>query len=258
MEWVRGLPRAVEVDRERAGELAVRSEASEDGLGVRDGELLAGAVAGGAGDGTSRLRSDAQRAAGVDARDGSATRADGVHVDDGRPRGEVADDHVRARRDRAVAECDVGGGAAHVEGDDAVVARRAGDLEGPVDARGRAGEQGGDREARGTVDTRRAAVALDDVEGGYPSRRHALAEGVEVLRHHGADVRVERRGGCALDLAVLGGDLRGEREEERRAGRAERLLERWIEVGVEKRDGDGLCPRSFRAGEDLARLLDAP
>ena len=117
-------PRAVRVELHRAAEEIVRVEPAEHHVGVGDGRLgAAAAIADRAGIGARALRADLQRADVVDPGDRAAAGADLDHVDHRqhhRMAAGIAAD-VIAGRQRRLALADqarLGGGAAHVEGDD--------------------------------------------------------------------------------------------------------------------------------------------
>ena len=134
------VERLVAVGAEDRGEMGGLDPA-EDHVGVGDGQRAAAAVAGRARVRSRRVRPDAVAGA-VEVQDRAAARGDGVDVQHRRAQPDAGDlggedALVLAREVR-----DVGGGAAHVEADDAV---EAGQLRHPRhadDAAGRPGEDG--------------------------------------------------------------------------------------------------------------------
>ena len=109
----------VDVERAESGERAPRGNASEHEIRIgHRGLPTAAAVAGRSGHRTCAPRPDEQRAAGIEACDRSATRADGVHVERRQAQWEATDDASRCRLGQgATHETHVGRRAAHVEGD---------------------------------------------------------------------------------------------------------------------------------------------
>ena len=165
------LPTAARAGVDVEGDLAAgqrRRQVAEDDVGVGDRGLGAAlAVGGGAGVGAGGLRADAQRLGQLGhVRDRAAAGADRADVDAGGADGEVADLGLAADpRGEVLDEGDVGGGAAHVEGDQVAVAALLGDPHRAGDAAGRAGQQHGDRGATApprTAGRRRCA--------GWPAR----------------------------------------------------------------------------------------
>ena len=210
-----GGARGVDVE----GDLAAgqrRRQVAEDDVGVGDGRLGAAlAVGGRAGVGAGRLRADPQRLGQLGhVRDRAAAGADGAHVDAGGAHGEVADLGLPADpRGQVLHQGDVGGGAAHVEGDQVAVAALLGDPHRAGDPAGRAGQQHGDRGARSprrpTAGRRRCA--------GSPARRRprpraSLSDSVcDVPLHLRLHVAVGDGGERALVLAHLGQHVGGQR-----------------------------------------------
>ncbi len=138
-ERLEGGVRTQGVERHGTAECALGGDAAEHDVGVGDGGEHAAAVAGGPGVGAGGARAHAENAVVVEVRDASAARANGVDVEDGDVDAEVADASATAHGQRAGGERDVGRGAAHVEGDDAVEAERVGERGGGDRAAGGAG-----------------------------------------------------------------------------------------------------------------------
>ncbi len=189
-------------------------DAPQHQVGVGDGGLgTAAAVADRARGRARALRAQGQRAAGVDPGDGAAARAHLGDVDD-RDAERVAVHvilvgglHEPARDDRAL-----GGGPAHVEGDEPVRAERLREARAAdrprrgarLDRVHRLGRGGGDREG--------PAVRLGDQElAAETATGQPPLEVAEVAVHDRPDVGVHHRGAGALVLAPLLGDPVGDR-----------------------------------------------
>ena len=157
---------AVEVEGEVAAEKARGLQAAEEKIRVGDGGLRAASVADGAGIGSGGFGADAENSGGVEAGERASAGADGVDVEHGDADGEAGDLGVGGGFDFAFDERDVGGGASHVEGDDAVEAAGAGGGGGADDASGGAGEDGADGFAGGGGEGGDAAGGLHDEDAG--------------------------------------------------------------------------------------------
>ena len=125
-----------------AAQLRAVGEQPEEQVGVRHrGVLAAAVVAGGPRLGARGARADAQRPAGVGARDRAAARADRVHVDHRMADRHAGDDGIgRGLRLAADHRRHVGARAAHVEREQVVIAARRARERGAHDAAGRARE----------------------------------------------------------------------------------------------------------------------
>ena len=119
-------------------------QAAEEQIGVGDRGQRAAAVADGAGIGAGGLGAHAHGSGGVEAGERTSSGADGVDVEHGHPDRETGDFGLTAGLGFAVDECDVGGSASHVEGDDLVEAAEACGGRGSDYTTGRAGEHGTD------------------------------------------------------------------------------------------------------------------
>ena len=125
-KFLRDAAGAVEIEREVSTKKTGGLEATEKKIGVGDGGLGAAAVADGTGIGSGGFGADAENAGGVEAGEGASAGADGVDVEHGNADGEAGDLGVGGGVDFAFDEGNVGGGASHVEGDDAVEAAGTG------------------------------------------------------------------------------------------------------------------------------------
>ena len=152
-------------------------QAAEEKIGVGDGGLRAAAVADGAGIGSGGFGADAQDAGGVEAGERASAGADGVDVEHGDADGKAGDLGIGCGLDFAFDQGDVGGGASHVEGDDAVEAAGAGGGGGADDAAGRAGEDGADGFAGGGGESGDAAAGLHDEDVGRGGCRSLRSSG---------------------------------------------------------------------------------
>ena len=149
---------AIEVEAGPAAKEELGVEAAEDEVGVGDGGPDRRGRTDGPGHGAGGLGADAEEAAGVEAGEGAAARAGGVDVEHGDADGHAGDDGLDGGLRAAFAgvdEQDVGGGAAHVEADDAVEAGELRDAQGADDAAGGPGEDGADGLVRGYSGRRR-------------------------------------------------------------------------------------------------------
>ena len=114
-------------------------------------------------------------------------------------------------------ERDVGGGAAHVEGDEVAVAQEPRRVPAARDAARGAGEHRARGQPHRVGDARDAAVRLHDEDlARVAARLEPLREAPQVGRQRRADVGIDHRRAEALVLLDLRQHLRGER----RRGRA--------------------------------------
>ena len=158
----------------------VRDQLAQHHVGIGDGQRPAAAIAGGSGIGPGGIRADAEARA-VVMQDGAAARRHRVDAHHGRADAHAGDLGVEGGLQLAVIVADIGGGAAHVEADDALEAGQRPGLRRAHHAAGRAGEQG--------------ILALEQVGGGEAARRHhehqadglgpavALGAAGEFIRH---------------------------------------------------------------------------
>src|SRR5690348_5441766 len=119
-------------------------------------------VADGTGIGPGGFGTDAENSGGVEAGEGASAGADGMDIEHGDADGKSGDVGVIGGLDFAFDQGDVGGGASHVEGDDAVEAAGAGGGGGAHDASGRAGEHRADGFAGGGGERGDSAGGLHD------------------------------------------------------------------------------------------------
>ena len=144
----------VQIDIHPAAENFLLVELAEINVCIGDGrKLAAAAVAGRARRCAGGFRADLHHAAGVDFRNGAAACADGNDVDH-RDSGRVALNQALVGDLGFVVfnQADIGGGAAHVEGDDLICAALPADICRGNDARGRAGDRRFDRALDGFLD----------------------------------------------------------------------------------------------------------
>ena len=121
---------------------------AEQQIGIRHRGLGAAAIADRAGIGSGRFRTDAKRSAGVEARDGASAGAYSMYVEHGHANGEAGNLGLAAGTGFAVNQRNIGGCAAHIEGDDSVEAAAARHGSGAYYAARRPGEHGAHRFAR--------------------------------------------------------------------------------------------------------------
>ncbi len=249
-------PLAVEPDRPAIDPLGV--EVAEDQVGVADRGLgAAEAVARRPGDGAGAPRPDLEPTGLVDPRDGAAAGADGLDGDRGQPHGVVAERPLARRLRHAVGdETDVGGGAAHVEGERARDPERAAEVRGGRDAGGGAGHRHPQRMRPGRVHGHHPARGVEEMERHRAgARRETGDQIVDVARRQRHHRRVEHRGAGALVLPELGVDLArdGHVGEVRGQRLTERLLVGRVRVGVKEADGDALDALAAEPLDDLGQ-----
>ena len=247
-ERVHGRARGVGVDPHAAGEVPGAQHAQHH-RGVHHGRTLAAAaVAGRARLGARAVRADPQQAAGVHVGDRAAAGADGLDV---HPRGlqrEPGDlAGVQHRQPAVLDQHGVEAGAAHVGADQQPVAGPSGQR----GQRGRPGHRSGHDRLEGTPPglgqgERAAAGAGDQQLSGEPALGEPLGQAVQVGPHPVPDEGVHHGGAGALVLAVLAGDLMGEREIARPAQlgqrRGDRELVGRVRPGVDQTDRDRVHP----------------
>jgi adenosylmethionine-8-amino-7-oxononanoate aminotransferase len=241
------VPRPGRIESDRAAEPAARADPPEHDVGVGDGRLGAPEPV------RCRARyragapgTDLEAPVDVEPRDRAPAGADGAHVDlrdldregpdhaaGGHHRGEVPD------------QADVGRGPAHVVGDEVADPGELAHVAGLAHAPGRAREDrlDGQPARRGRRHHPAARPHGQDVVG-VPGGGEPRLQAAEVPVHEGLEVGVEDRGREALELPVLGHDVRraGDRQVRppplRQVG--DGALVRGIQVGVEETDGEGL------------------
>ena len=193
-------------------EQRIRIQPAEEEIGVGDRGLLAPAAVGdGAGLGARALRSHVKNARARHASDRAAAGADGVDVDHGHAHGQtVAHLLVGAHRGRPAHDhADVEAGAAHVARDHVGVAGRERRMRSGLHAGGGPRHERVDGVTRGHVDGHRAAVALHHQQLVPVALAGQLAgEPPQIAIDHRLDEAVDGRRGPALELAVLGKQLR--------------------------------------------------
>ena len=254
----------------------LRGQAAEHEVGVRDGgSRAAPAVAGRPRHGAGAHGTDAHQAVASDVRDRPAAGPDGVDVDRGEAHRKAGDAAAERHLRLAVAdEADVGGGAAHVEGDEIAAADRAPAATAPTTP-----AAGPDSAVRIGISPARAdrhqpARGLADADAG--TRRMAL-DGSLQARHVAAGDRlqegVEHGGGEPLVLAELRLHLAGERDVTPGSAARSASTDADLVLGIEEREqeadrhalgpaglhvGDGaLDVRLRQRPDDLARRPDA-
>ncbi len=183
-------------------------EAAEEEVGVGDGRARAAAAGGDrAGVRAGAVGADFEEAGGGDAGDGAAAGADAAHVDhrDVDRHGVFELDLVGDRRLGVADQGDVGGGAAHVAGNEVGDARAGGGVGGGHDAGGGAGHHGLRRLAGDGAGGDHAAVAGHHQEvAEIAADRELGAEAGDVAFEDGLDRGVDGGGDAALVLAALG------------------------------------------------------
>ena len=230
--------------------------------------LAARGIAGRPGIRARAVGADLEQTHAIHARQGAAPRADLDHLDagnaDGQPRAlleAVGARDLELPGEEGLALVDhagLGGGAAHVEGEQLGLAQLARHARGREGARGWARFDETDGHALGGGRRGHPARGEHDVEVAGDSQIVELAlEVVEVARHERHDVDVAARGRGPLVLADLGHHLGrggdGHAGSELRAELLERPLVDGIAIGVEQADGDGLGARVAEPGDGRPR-----
>ena len=144
----------------------MRLQAAKKQIRIRHRRLNAAPIADRAGIGSGRFRTYAQRSAGVEACDGTATSADGVYVKHGHADGEPGNFGLATGTDFSVNQRDVGGCAAHIEGDDSFEAAAARHGGGSYYSSRRPGKNGAYRFAGGGSESRDPSTGLHNEDAG--------------------------------------------------------------------------------------------
>ena len=258
------------VEPHPAAQEEVGVEVAQEEVGVGDRRLLpARSVAGRARIGARAVRPDLQETHAIHPRHRAAARPDLDQLHHRHPDREAgalleavgARDLELAREERlaAIDHAGLGGGAAHVEGEQPVQAHLPGAARRRERARGGARLDEPDRDALGGLRGGDAARGHHDVEPARDPELLQLAlEVVEVARHQRHHVHVRGGGGGALVLADLrhhvGGAGDRNAREDLRAQRGEGPLVDRIAVGVEQADRDGLHAQGPELRDGRARL----
>ncbi len=143
-------------------------ERLEDDIGIGHRRLvIAAGIANRPGIGASTARTDLEESAGIDVSDGSAAGADRVNIQHRRlDRIAMHDRFAREPRHAAFQQCDIGAGAAHVEGDEVFEGRHGSHRLGPDHAGAGPGEHGAHRQAGGRVEADHPAIRLRELRRG--------------------------------------------------------------------------------------------
>ena len=265
------LSRALDVQADLAAEEVARVQPPEDDVRVGHGRLRAAApVADRARIGPGALRADAQEPARVDPGDRAATGSDLDEVDDRRPDGVAGERHpadpgagvaadvvvLGHRRLPVLDQPDLGGRAAHVEGEDVGPVERLTEVGGGDHAGGRARLDHEHRPAARGLGAEDAAARLHHEQLRPHARVGETAlDPLQVALDDRADDGVDHRRRGAQVLAELRRHLGGERDRDARQllgeDRADPLLVLRVHVRVEEADGDRLdflAPQDRRGG----------
>ena len=258
------------VETARSAQEEAGVEIAEDEIGVGHRGLASPqAVAGGPGVGARAFRPHAQDAT-LDAGPAPPARPDLHEIHAGDLHGETAAlphaDHVdlelvSADRYAPFDQAGLGGGAAHVEGDEVLVAGEAADVRGEDGPRGGARVERAHRKSRRGVRGGDPPVVLHHVEAARePALGEAGGESAQVLREARRDVGVDHRGIRPLVLPVLRRDIRG--QDHGKPGRdlsrqlADGRLVRGVRVGVQEDHGQRLRAGVAGVGHGRAGALD--
>ena len=260
--------RLLRVDREGAAEQVLGIQEAQRHVGVGDGRLgAARAVADRAGHRAGGVGADLQAARAVHPGDAAAAGGHLGDVDGGYPQHvagaaqqavagvHAAADLVLGRQQHLVALDDrrLGGGAAHVEGDQVGLAEAGSHLRRADHAGGGARLDAVHGLARGQLDRHQPAVGLHHGHRRVGAGAAQLGDQpLQVTLHHRPDVAVDDGGAGALVLARFGQQLAGQGDVHGGQGGAERLayalLVRGVGVGVQQADRDGRDARLANRG----------
>ncbi len=264
-DLLHGLARGRGIELQLAAEEAIGVEPAEHEIGVGHRRLGAAiAIAGGAGRRARALRADRQAVLRIEPGDRAAAGADLDDVDHRRL--DRKPFHIAAgvvdRVDREAAVLDqraLGGGAAHVEGDDVLQAQRLGIGAGADAAADRTGFHEAHWLPAGALDRKQAAVRAHHIKrAGKALAGEVALEPPDIGRDLRADIGVggDRRG--ALVFVPFARQLGGAGDVDARQQRAQRrgglFLVRRVGVGVHEEDRDRFDAERFDlAGERRQR-----
>ena len=110
------------IESERASQKFVGLQASEQQVGIGHRRLKSASIADRAGIGARRFWADAQRASGIEVCQRASAGANGVDIEHGHTHRQTGDLGFVARLRLAVHQRDIGRGASHIEGEDALEA----------------------------------------------------------------------------------------------------------------------------------------
>ena len=259
------LLRRVHVETHAAAEEEARIEIAQEKIGVGDrGHLPALRIAGGAGIGARAVRSHLEEAHAIDAGQRSAARPDLDQLDAGHADGEAgallepvgACDLELAGEEwlAAVDDAGLGGGAAHVEGEEPGLAELARHARGGQRARRRTRLHEANGHALRRLRRGHASRRQHDVEApGYAEVLELALEIVEIAGHEGHDVDIGAGGRRALVLPDLRHHLRrgghGHPGRELGAHVLQRALVDGVAVRVEETDSYRLYPCLLEPGD---------
>jgi hypothetical protein len=240
------------IERQRAAREGLPRDRPHGDERIGDRGRSTAAVARGSGIGARALGPHLQHAAGIDARDRAAARADRVHVERRTQHGHAGDLAGAASRQAIAAgvpsaeERAIGRGAADIERERAREAARARGRERGAQSRGRPRQQLPHGLMRSLRDGRGAAVRQHDLEFGLRTGRSHLRE---IARDARRQERVGGRRGEALVLADLGHERTRGRDghAEARERSRQRPLVRRVRPRVQQSDGDRLGSRGAHA-----------
>ena len=260
------------IDGEIAAKQRALVEVAEQQVAVGHRGLgPAAAVADGAGVGAGAPGADAQGPSAVHPGDGAAAGGHLGEIDDRHAdrvagavhpavgAGAAADLVLRRRLVLAVADqARLGGGAAHVEGNEVGAAGLPGHQRCRDDAGRRARFDGHGRHRHGLGSLQDAAVRCHHVERRQLLGTRGPFQALQIRREDRADVGAHGRGAGALVLLDLGQHLAGEVDRDAGQGGAQASAQPALVVGIEEaeeqRDGDGLDARRLQFSDQSVDL----
>ena len=221
---------------------------SQHQVGIGQSERPAAAITGGAGIGPRGVRSDTKPRA-VEVEDGTAACRDRVNAQHRRAHAHPGDLGFENALEFAVEMRHIGGGAAHVEADEAAETRHASGFRHPHHAAGgprkdgilAVKEIGRGEAARGHHEHELRAVARRAVRLTAGNAKELLFDDAHVTAQNGREIGVDDRGVAAPDQLQQGGDFmrNGNLGEAQCAGEAGQLLFVLVEaISVQEHDGD--------------------
>ena len=237
------------------------------------GSLAAAPVAGRPGIGARGIGPDLEQPERVDARDRAAAGADLDHLDHGqvdRQPGALLEavaavdlEAVRQQRLAPVDHRELGGGAAHIEGEEILVAGRGAEGRRGQRSPGGTALQQADREARGRLDRGQRAGGDQHQQRAAESRpRQPLLQIAQVALDPGLDVDIGHGRRGALVLADLRHHVGRDRDADIGRGAQHGLPRASLQLGVgeavEEGDGDRLDPGRGQLARPAARRTPRP
>jgi len=261
-EAVEDRQSGLEVERQAAAEAGGRIDVAQGDMGVGDSGLFpTQAVGGRSRAGPGAFGADPERAAGIDPGEAPAPGPHRVNGDRGHSTNVAVDGPLVADlRPAALDPAYVGGGAAHVEGDDPAVAASPPHLGGGHDPAGGTGKKEGRGEDCGFLSFHEPSGRTHHSDPVREGRR-LFRQPAQITGHPGLEIGIENGCGGPLKLTELGSDAMGEahRHPAVRKGAAHLFLAIGVDEGVSERHRHRLGmapPHPLHDGRDVAVEAD--